>query len=230
MQRSALLTLPSPGYLAELTAPEDGALADVGADWGRLIQDEVAAVAADGVPYVLLTNPLYAFLLSTRGQARAASLGIDSAAVLRRMLAVDALVLAGLSVPENFRIGLDLTTGGLAVDESGYSAADLGWFVENQPFGRLCVEYPAAEASRFPLELLAGGPTVSIGLVDVSTATIESVDELVGRVDDAAAIVDIDDIALSTNGAFGAAGVGAVQPDKLQLVEMVARYFWGNEL
>lgn len=41
---------------------------------------------------------------------------------------------------------------------------------------------------------------VSLGLVDVRTAELESVDEIVSRVDGAAAELDIDDLALSTNG------------------------------
>jgi 5-methyltetrahydropteroyltriglutamate--homocysteine methyltransferase len=56
----------------------------------------------------------------------------------------------------------------------------------------------------------------------------------VARVDEASDIVDIvdiDDIALSTNGGFHAVpAAGEYQYDKIQLVEMTARYFWGNEL
>lgn len=228
-QRSTMLTLPAPGFVAELATTE-GETPSTGAELASLIRDEVAAVAADGVLYVLLTNPLYGFLLSASGRQRAAALGLDAAAVLRRMVAVDTEVLDGLETPENFRIGLDLTTGGAAIDESGYDHADLGWFVENQPFDRLCVEHPTA--ARFPLELLLGGTVVSLGLVDVANPTMESVHDVVARVDEAATILDIDDIAISTNGGFKP-GVGlgeAEQRGKLQLVEMAARYFWGNEL
>jgi 5-methyltetrahydropteroyltriglutamate--homocysteine methyltransferase len=59
------------------------------------------------------------------------------------------------------------------------------------------------------------------------------VDELVDRIDQAAGVIDIDDIAISTNGGFAASPATFTEPEqraKLQLVEMTARYFWGNEL
>lgn len=225
VQRSTMLTLPAPGFVAELGEASPEAAATL----ATVIRDEVAAVAADGVLYVLLTNPLYGHLLSAAGRTRAAALGVDADAVLRRMLAVDAAVLDGLETPESFRVGLDLTTGGVAPDGSGYSG-DVEWFVANQPFDRLCVEH--TEAAPFPLELLVGGLVVSLGLVDLSTAEPEDVDGIVARVDAAAEILDIDDIAISTNGAFfPSSGLSAVdQHAKLQRVEMAARYFWGNEL
>jgi 5-methyltetrahydropteroyltriglutamate--homocysteine methyltransferase len=68
--------------------------------------------------------------------------------------------------------------------------------------------------------------------VDIGDPALETVEELVARIDDAAELVTVDDIAISTNGGFHA--VGTASPDhqraKLQRVEMVARYFWGNEL
>lgn len=221
-QRSTMLTLPSPGFLAEVTG---GELTDI-------IRDEVAAVAADGVMLVLLTNPLYGFLLSNSGRDRAASLGIDASAVVRRMVAADAAVLDGLQTPEAFRVGLDITTSGAAIDGTGYAEDDLSWFTENQPYQRLCVEEPAEEAARFPLRLVAGKNVVSLGVVDVSTPAPEDVDEIVERIDAAAEVIDIDDIAISTNGGFKP-GVGVGEPEqrsKLQIVETAARYFWGNEL
>ncbi|GAA3392442.1 methionine synthase [Cryptosporangium minutisporangium] len=229
VQRSTMLTLPSPGLVAALGEASDEAATALAA----VIRDEVAAVAADGIRYVLLTNPLYGHLLSVAGRARAAALGIDAGAVLRQMLAVDAQVLDGLELghqegAENFRIGLDLTTSGAV--RGGYDDADLAWFVAEQPFGRLCVEHTAA--APFPLPLLVGGLVVSLGLVDVSHPEPENVDDVVARVDAAAEVLDIDDIAISTNGAFfpGLGLTVAQQHTKLQTVEMAARYFWGNEL
>ncbi|SHN74986.1 hypothetical protein [Cryptosporangium aurantiacum] len=222
VQRSTMLTLPAPGLVALLgDASESDAAALAG-----VIRDEIAAVAADGIMYVLLTNPLYGHLLSASGRARAAELGIDASAVLRRSLAIDAAVLDGLETPENFRVGLDITTGGAV--SGGYSEVE--WFVGAQPFERLCVEHTAA--APFPLEPLVGGLVVSLGLVDVSTPEPEDVNDLVARVDAAAEILHIDDIAISTNGAFSpSAGLTVDQQHrKLQLVEMAARYFWGNEL
>ncbi|RCW46100.1 hypothetical protein DFQ14_102402 [Halopolyspora algeriensis] len=66
----------------------------------------------------------------------------------------------------------------------------------------------------------------------MSNSTVENVDGLAARIDVAATIMDVDDIAISTNGGFHVVGSAAAESEhaKLQLVEMVARYVWGNEL
>lgn len=74
---------------------------------------------------------------------------------------------------------------------------------------------------------------MSLGIVDVATPEAEDVDDLVARIDEASSVLDIDDIALSTNGGFTASPAVLSETEqraKLQLVEMTARYFWGNEL
>jgi hypothetical protein len=114
----------------------------------------------------------------------------------------------------------------------GYAAGPLAAFQERQPFDRICVEYPALEQARFPLSGVRPGVVVSPGPVDVRTPELESIDEIVSRVDSSAAKLDIDDIALSTNGSFSAGSglTGNQERLKRWLVEMAARYYWGNEL
>ncbi|EFC84290.1 hypothetical protein [Parafrankia sp. EUN1f] len=235
--RPTLVALPSPGFLAELTGGvaltggAAGQVEQVGADLARILGAEIAALAADGIRYVLLTNPAYTFLLTEQGRSQARSHGIDPDSTIERMSQVDAQVLAGLETPAEFRVGLDITTTGAV--GGGYDPAAVERFLSGLGFGRLCVEYPAAPAERFPLGQLPAGLVVSLGIVDVDDPELESVDELVGRIDDAATLIDVDDIAISTNGGFHATTVpldAAHQRAKLQRVEMVARYFWGNEL
>jgi methionine synthase II (cobalamin-independent) len=236
-----LVSLPSPGYVAELSVAEgpEGpggqqakAVAETGAALAAIIGREVAALAAEGVAYVLLHNPLYGFLLSARGARRAGELGVEAGELIDRMLVADAAVLDGLEATVHFHLGLDLTTGGAADLTDGYAAGPLAAFQERQPFDRICVEYPALEQARFPLSGVRPGVVVSPGPVDVRTPELESIDEIVSRVDSSAAKLDIDDIALSTNGSFSAESglTGNQERLKLQLVEMAARYFWGNEL
>ncbi|MEY9840063.1 hypothetical protein [Streptacidiphilus sp. EB103A] len=230
-----LVSLPSPGYVAELSVAEGQqpkSVEETGANLAAIIGGEIAALAAEGVAYVLLHNPLYGFLLSARGAERAAELGLPVGELVDRMLAADAAVLDGLEAPVHFHLGLDLTTGGAADLSAGYAAGPLTAFQERQPFDRICVEYPALEQARFPLSGVRPGVVASLGLVDVRTPELESVEQIVSRVDAAAAELDIDDIALSTNGPFTAESglTGSQERLKLQLVEMAARYFWGNEL
>lgn len=229
IERPLLVALPAPGFAAELggASPADAAAL------AGIVHDEVEALARDGVAYVQLHNPLAGILLTTAGRDRARALGLEPDALLSRMRAADAAAVDGLAVPGDFRVGLDITTAGAGHVNQGYDTAATAAFLSGQAYRRLCVEYPAAEAARFPIAEAAPGTVLSLGVVDVSTTDLEDVDELVARIDQAAGVVDIDDIAISTNGGFTASTAAfteAGQRAKLQLVETTARYFWGNEL
>jgi 5-methyltetrahydropteroyltriglutamate--homocysteine methyltransferase len=147
------------------------------------------------------------------------------------MLSNDVQLLDGLEVPPECRVSLDITTAGAAAGP--FDPAGVRVFCANLPYSRVCVEFPPEPDRRFPIGELAEGTVVSLGIVDLGLSGLEDVDDLVGIVDEAATIVDVDNIALSTNGGFHASRL-SLTPDqgraKLQLVEMVARYIWGNEL
>jgi 5-methyltetrahydropteroyltriglutamate--homocysteine methyltransferase len=226
--RPVTVSLPAPGFVAELGGGE----AEAGAQLAGIVAAEVVRLAADGVRHVLLHDPLYPFLLTADGRAAA---GVDPDAALDRALAADLAVLdavrAAPEVPAEFRISLDTTTSGIAPLAGGYDRAAVSRFLAGQTYDRLCVEYPVAEAGHFPLDLVGPGRTISLGLVDVGSADLEEVDDLLARVDEIVTVLDVDDIAIAPNGRFVDGPVGeAVQWQKLQLVETVARYYWGNEL
>ncbi|MGH3298258.1 MAG: hypothetical protein ACRDP7_41360, partial [Trebonia sp.] len=241
VDRSVFVTLPSPGYLAgagsELasTADLDAARA-AGAALAAIVRDEITALAADGVMYVALANPLYVPLLTVDGRAAAAAVGVDVPAVLAALIEADRAVFSGLDVPAHFRVGLDLTDSGpLPTTASGYDATAVADLLDETPFPRLSVDFPADRATRFPVELVKPGIVVSLGVVDVATPAPETVEELLDRVDPVAEERGDADIAVATNGGFAQVAdqprmTAAEQRTKLQLVEMVARYYWGNEI
>jgi 5-methyltetrahydropteroyltriglutamate--homocysteine methyltransferase len=241
VDRSVFVTLPSPGYLAAAgsalaSAADIDAVRAAGAALAAILRDEIAALAADGVMFVPLQNPLYVPLLTVDGRAAAAAAGIDVAAVLAALTEADRAVFAGLDVPAEFRVGLDLTDAGpLPTTASGYDATAVAALLDESPFPRLSIDYPAGPASRFPVELVKPGIVVSLGAVDVATVALESVDELLGRLDPVAGERGDADIAVATNGGFAQVAdqplmTAAEQRAKLQLVETVARYYWGNEI
>jgi 5-methyltetrahydropteroyltriglutamate--homocysteine methyltransferase len=227
--RPTMIALPSPGFLTALTAAPGQSAAD---GFAEILRAEVTALAADGVDYVLLRNPALAFLLVAEGRAMAEKLGIDPAATIATILEAETAAVADLAyndaVPANFRVGLDLTSAGHA--RGPWDRAAVEAFLATQPFGRLCVDFPATD--HFPLDLVPSGLVMSLGIVDIADPALEDVDTLVDRVDGVAKLLDIDDTALSTNGGFHVVGDAAApyEQAKLQRVEMVARYFWGNEL
>jgi 5-methyltetrahydropteroyltriglutamate--homocysteine methyltransferase len=238
VDRPVFVTLPSAGYLAAVGGVADlAAVAASGAALAAILKAEIEALAGDGVAYVALENPLYAPLLTVAGRAAAGAAGLNADAVLATLMAADAATVAGLDVPPEFRAGLYLTDSGpLPTTGEGYDTAAAATFLElAPPFHRIGVDWPADPATRFPAERVKPGIVVSLGVVDVSSPAIETVEELLDRVDGLATERGEGDIAIGTNGGFAQVASEPLmssdeQHAKLELVEMVSRYYWGNEI
>jgi 5-methyltetrahydropteroyltriglutamate--homocysteine methyltransferase len=240
IQRPVFVALPSPGYLAVVgSALADSAAVDEASRQGQalaaILRAEIEALAGQGVAYVALANPLYAPLLTVDGRARLAA-DIDVDAVLSCLMEVDRSVFAGLDVPAEFRVGLDLTDSGpVPTTEHGYDPAAVDALLDETPFHRLCADFPADPAARLPVERIKPGLVLSLGVVDVSTPEPEAVPDLLDRLDPIFELRGEDDVAIATNAGFSATiGHSLMSEDeqraKLRLVETLARYYWGNEI
>jgi 5-methyltetrahydropteroyltriglutamate--homocysteine methyltransferase len=215
-------------------------LRTAGAALAAILHAEIEALAAEGVAYVALGNPLYPPLLTVAGReslaGASAGSGVDVDAVLAAMIEVDRAAVTGLAVPEDFRVGLDLTDAGpLPTTARGYDPIALKALLDSTPFHRLCVDFPVDPAARLPLELVKPGLVISLGVVDVSTGSIETVESILDRVDPVIDERGEYDVAIATNGGFAQSADHPTmsfeeQNEKLRLVEMVARYYWGNEI
>jgi methionine synthase II (cobalamin-independent) len=237
VDRPVFVTLPSAGYLAAIGGVADlDAVAASGAALAAIMKTEIEALGADGVSYVAVENPLYAPLLTVAGRAALAAAGIDADAVLAGLVAADNAAVTGLRVPAEFRVGLDLTDSGpLPPAGQGWDKAAVAALLDATPFHRLGIDYPADETARFPVELVKPGIVISLGIVDVATPEPEAVEELLNRVDALAEERGEADIAIATNGGFAQVADqplmnSSQQHAKLELVEIVSRYYWGNEI
>jgi methionine synthase II (cobalamin-independent) len=241
VDRPVFVTLPSPGYLAAVgsslaSSADVDAVQARGASLAMILRSEILALAGDGVAYVALGNPLYGPLLTVAGRASLLAAGIDVSAVLGALVAADRAAAAALDVPAEFRVGLDLTDSGpLPATSAGYDSVAVAALLDETPFHRVCVDFPADPAARLPLELVKPGLVVSLGVVDVLTPALESVEELLDRLDPVAGQRGESDIAIATNGGFAQSADSPLMSEdeqraKLRLVETVARYYWGNEI
>jgi methionine synthase II (cobalamin-independent) len=240
VDRPVFVAFPSPGYLAaaDSAVADASALDEVracGEAFAMILRAEIEALARQGVAYVALGNPLYAPLLTVAGRERLAA-NIDVDAVLAAEVEADRAVFAGLEVPADFRLGLDLTDAGpVPTTERGYDPAALDTLLDETPFHRLCADFPADPVARLPIERIKPGLVVSLGVVDVSTAEAESVEALLGRLDPVIERRGEYDVAIATNGGFAASVDRPLMSEdaqraKLRLVETIARYYWGNEI
>ncbi|WP_417762938.1 5-methyltetrahydropteroyltriglutamate--homocysteine S-methyltransferase [Shewanella sp.] len=95
------------------------------------------------------------------------------------------------------------------------------------------LEYDTDRAGDFaPLAKLAAGKKVVLGLITSKSAALESADELVARIHEAAQYVPLDNLYLSTQCGFASTEEGnslteAEQWAKIALVKQVAEQVWG---
>lgn len=241
VDRPVFVQLPAPGYLAAVSsalsssADVDDVLAR-GVALAAVLHAEIEALAAEGVAYVALANPLYPPLLTVAGREQLAAAGLDADALLRAMLEADRAVVAGLTAPETFRLGLDLTDSGpLPTTERGYDLKAVDTLLDENPFHRLGVDFPADPAARLPLDRVKPGLVLSLGAVDVSDPSPEAIEDLLDRLDPVIDERSENDVAIATNGGFAQSADHPLMNEeeqnvKLRLVETVARYYWGNEI
>ena len=241
VERPVFVVLPSPGYLAAvgsaLADREAIDAADASAQaLAAILRAEIEALASQGVAYVALGNPLYPPLLTVAGRERLAG-DVDVDAVLKLLVEADRAAVTRLEgMPENFRVGLDLTDSGpVPTTERGYHPAALDALLDETPFHRLCTDFPADPATRLPVAAIKPGLVLSLGVVDTSTAVPETVDELLERLDPIFEQRGDVDVAIATNSGFAASADRPLMSEdeqraKLRLVETAARYYWGNEI
>ena len=97
VDRPVFVALPSPGYLAAVGSALDGpaavdAIRAAGAALAAILHAEIEALAADGVAYVALGNPLYPVLLTVEGRERLLAVlpaDVSADAVLAAMIEAD---------------------------------------------------------------------------------------------------------------------------------------------
>ena len=96
------------------------------------------------------------------------------------------------------------------------------------------LEYDSARAGGFgPLRYLPKGKTAVLGLISTKTAVLESADDIVRRIEEAANVADLDQLALSPQCGFASSYRGnplslPEQEAKLARVVEVAERVWGN--
>jgi 5-methyltetrahydropteroyltriglutamate--homocysteine methyltransferase len=117
----------------------------------------------------------------------------------------------------------------------GYDPAAVDTLLDENPFHRLGVDFPADPGARLPLDRVKPGLVLSLGVVDVADPAAEAVEDLLARVDPVVDERTEDDVAIATNGGFAQSASRPLMSEdaqnaKLRLVETVARYYWGNEI
>jgi methionine synthase II (cobalamin-independent) len=205
-------------------------------DAAGIINAEIKALIAEGVPYVQLDNPHYPDYISDERRDQWRALGVDPDQALAEDIAADNASIAGID-RARATVGMHLCRGngplGRWHTAGGYER------IAEQVFGgidvdRFLLEYDSERAGGFePLRFMPKGKLVVLGLITTKSGELESQDVLLKRIDEAAKYVAIDDLALSPQCGFASTLIGNPlswdeQQRKLELVVDTARKVWGT--
>ena len=201
-------------------------------DLVEIMRGEIAALAALGVRYVQLDSPRYTYACSEEGRDRLRALGIDPEPWLGEMIAFDNRLIAGF---EGVTFGLHLCRGNhrsMWSVEGAYDPVAEQLFNELK-VDRLLLEYDTPRAGTFaPLRLVPEHKVVVLGLISTKEARVETRDEILRRIEEAARYMPIERLVLSPQCGFASTLPGnllgeAEQRRKLELVASLAREVWG---
>jgi 5-methyltetrahydropteroyltriglutamate--homocysteine methyltransferase len=227
--REVKVTLPAPSLLAAYWNHDaDGPYPTRAAYLDHLVQltrEDVAALAAAGAAHVQLDAPHYSYIATIQPDAE------DPDATLRDAVRRDQEVFDGIDVVS----ALHVCRGN---NRSRYVGSDPYDAFADVLFGeihvdRVLLEYDDDRSGGFePLRLLPDDVTVVLGLLTTKRSPLEDRATLRARIDEAAAVVGLDRLALSTQCGFASDARGneitpEAQRAKLALVVDLAGEVWG---
>jgi 5-methyltetrahydropteroyltriglutamate--homocysteine methyltransferase len=234
----ATMPAPSAFHFFRLTeAVDPGAYPDVSAYFDDLVsiyRTEVAELAGAGCRYVQLDEVPVAMLCDADVRRQASDAGGDPHALLDTYLDLITRILADR--PPGMVAGLHLCRGNFRsrwMASGGYEPVAEKLF-NAIPVDAYFLEYDSDRAGDFsPLRFVPKGKRVVLGLVSSKTPALESEDDLLRRIDDAARFCPMDQLALSAQCGFASvAGGNALSPDqqwaKLERIVATAERAWGT--
>ena len=211
---------PSPSALLEDIIP--------------IIQAEVQALVADGVPYVQIDAPRYSYYIDPKWRDYIrAEMGLEPDAALDEAIRADNACLAGLR-DKGTQLAMHLCRGNNRSHwyaEGGYDAIAEKMFT-TLDVDRFLLEYDDARSGTFePLRFIPKGKTVVLGLVSSKVSQMEEAEVLEARINEAAKFVPMESLALSPQCGFASTAEGNLitedrQWAKLKLVADTARRLW----
>ncbi|MDE3194653.1 MAG: methionine synthase [Chloroflexota bacterium] len=193
----------------------------------------VSELAAAGCPYVQIDAPSYTAYVDEGSLADMRSRGIDPDRALDRSIAADNAVIAGTP---DVTFGIHVCRGNersMWHREGPYDAIAERLFT-GLAHHRLLLEYDTDRAGTFaPLRFVPQDKVVVLGLVTTKDPDLESVDDLLRRIEEASRYVPVERLAISPQCGFASDVAGNLidedaQWRKLERVVEVGRRVWGE--
>lgn len=241
----AKITLPSAtqfpmllfrnGVTDRVYADRSELLADIAA----IVASEVAALAGEGVGYIQIDAPRYSWYIDPRWREKLqAETGMDPEACLDEAIAADNRAFDAARAASNATgpvLAIHLCRGnnrGNWYAEGGYDAIAEKLFSSLRA-DRFLLEYDDERSGSFePLRFVPAAKNVVLGLVSTKRPELETEADLLRRIDEAAKLIPLENLALSPQCGFASVAEGnPITPEaqwaKIRRVCDVARKVWG---
>ncbi len=205
------------------------------ADLVTVVRDEIRWLIRQGVTYIQLDAPFYSHYLDAAHRESMKLAGTDPDAEFDVAAAADNATFGGLA-RDGVTIALHVCRGNSRsrwYTEGGYDVIAERLFTRLD-VDRFLLEYDTARSGTFePLRLVPRGKDVVLGLITTKEPALEREDDLRRRVDEAAAFIALDRLAISPQCGFASIAAGNLLTEddqwrKLELVVRVARSIWSD--
>jgi 5-methyltetrahydropteroyltriglutamate--homocysteine methyltransferase len=200
----------------------------------KIIQAEIEALIAEGVPYIQVDAPRYSYYVDPRWRQHLRDLGEDPDRLFQEAIAADNTCLEGVR-REGITCAMHICRGN---NQSKWYAAGGYEPIAEKLFEALAVdrfllEYDTERSGTFePLRFMPADKMVMLGLVSTKVPTLESPDDLLRRIDEASRYVPLERLALGPQCGFASTAAGNLLSEdeqwrKLELVVETAGKVWG---
>ena len=200
-----------------------------------IIRSEVDSLAASGVDYIQMDAPRYSYYVDPRWRQHLRDLGEDPDRMFDEAVAADNHCIEGAQ-RDGVTVAFHVCRGNNQSKwyaEGGYEAiAEL--LFGTLKVDRFLLEYDTERSGTFePLRYMPTDKMVVLGLISSKEAELESADDIARRIDEAAAYVPLERLALSPQCGFASTAPGNLLTEeqqwrKLELVSEVVHRVWGD--
>ena len=208
---------------------------DLAYDIADMLRREITLLQQDGCSYIQLDSLHYVERVADKTiRASMIASGEDPEAYLDELIKIDNYVLEQARAP-GVTVGIHMCRGN---NRSAWHAEGSYEPIAEKAFSQLNVdrfllEYDTDRAGGFePLRFMPPEKMVMLGLISSKEPTLESIDALLRRIDEAAHYVPIERLAIGPQCGFASTFLGNLltwdeQRRKLELVVETARRVWG---
>lgn len=201
-----------------------------------IIKAEVAALVDEGVKYIQLDAPRYSYYCDPKWRDYIRNeMGMEPEAALDEAIRADNECLKGARRP-GVVLAIHLCRGNNRSQwyaEGGYDAIAEKMFT-TLDVDRYLLEYDDPRSGTFePLRFMPRDKQVVLGLISTKVAELEDQAQVVRRIEEAAKVFPLDQMAVSPQCGFASTAPGNLLTEeqqwaKMKLVADVARHVWGT--